>query len=271
MPVADSNGTTIYYEVHGSGAPLVLVHGSGGNHAAWWQQVADLRDRHRVVTIDLRGFGNSQSDTETYEARDFPGDIIAVLEQEDLSDAVILGQSIGGTAVLRAAVTVPERVAGVVLSNSVGGLDDDGLTALVRADRAQAEKLAVLDRLMSRDYLQSQAALVHLFREMGTFNAATMQGIRVLGNDGPTPAEVIEAGVRVAFLAGERDAVLSPTTVAAAQALLPGSVLHVVPDAPHSMYWERPDVYDAAIEELVERLRAPAEPLSTSSDRAAAR
>lgn len=270
MSLADSNGTTIYYEVHGSGSPLVLVHGSGGNHAAWWQQVAELQVRHRVVTIDLRGFGNSQSDTDTYEARDFPDDIIAVLEQEDLVDAVILGQSIGGTAVLRAAVTVPERVAGVILSNSVGGLDDDGLTALVRADRAEAEKLTVLDRLMSRDYLQSQAPLVHLFRQMGTFNAATMQGIRVLGNDGPTPAEVIEAGVRVAFLAGERDAVLSPQTVAAARALLPESIMHVVPDAPHSMYWERADVYDAAIEELVARLRTPATLDSRSRDHSAA-
>ncbi len=159
---------------------------------------------------------------------------------------------------LRAAVTAPDRFAGVILSNSVGGLDDDRLTALVRADRAEAEKLTVLDRLMSRSFLESQPAMVHLFREMGTFNAATLQGIRVLANDGPTPAEVAAAGVRVAFLAGERDAVLSPATVAAAGALVPDSVVHVVADGNHSMYWERAGDYNRAIDDLVARLRSAA-------------
>ena len=256
MPYADSSGTSIYYEVHGDGPPVVLVHGSGGNHAAWWQQIAGLQKRFTVVTIDLRGFGKSQSDSDAYEEKDFAGDIVAVLDAADLNDAILLGQSIGAAAALRAGLRSPARVIGVILSNSVGGLKDEGLAALVRADRAKAEKLPVLDRLMSKKYLETQPALVLLFRQMGTFNAASMQGIRQLTNEGPTAKDVLDSGIGVAFLAGERDAVMSPATVTVAHKLLPGSILKVVDDAPHSMYWESADIYNAAIEWLADQLIA---------------
>ena len=80
MPFADSGGTSIYYERHGSGPVIVFVHGSGGNHAAFWQQVAALREEFSVVTVDLRGFGNSDSSMPEFDGQDFPGDVVAVLE-----------------------------------------------------------------------------------------------------------------------------------------------------------------------------------------------
>lgn len=107
MPIADSDGTSIYYERHGSGPAILFVHGSGGHHAAWWQQVAALRDEFTVVTIDLRGFGKSDSSMTEFDGQDFPGDVVAVLDQEDLTDAMLVGQSIGSVAALRAASCAP--------------------------------------------------------------------------------------------------------------------------------------------------------------------
>jgi pimeloyl-ACP methyl ester carboxylesterase len=83
---------------------------------------------------------------------------------------------------------------------------------------------------------------------MGTFNAAKMQDLRNLGVAGPSVEQVVASGVRVWFLAGERDAVLKPATVAAAQALLPGSRLSIVANAPHSMYWEAPELFNTAVD-----------------------
>src|SRR5262245_5727119 len=122
MPIADSAGVSIYYEVHGSGPAILFVHGAGGNHAAWWQQVAHLRSRYTVVTVDLRGFGRSDSSvpgrrpgTSEVDGQDFPGDVVAVLEQADLTDVLLVGQSIGAVAALRAGLRRPDRVSGVVL------------------------------------------------------------------------------------------------------------------------------------------------------------
>src|SRR5215472_3702314 len=144
MAIALSGDAKIYYEVHGSGPAVLFVHGSGGHHAAWWQQVAALSPSFTVITVDLRGFGNTRWESE-HDARNFPGDIVAVLDAVAADGgpdkAVLVGQSIGAAAALRAALDRPDRASGVILAHSLGGMRHDELTALVRADRAEAEKL----------------------------------------------------------------------------------------------------------------------------------
>ncbi|MFI9832975.1 alpha/beta fold hydrolase [Streptomyces sp. NPDC051913] len=257
MPIADSDGTSIYYERHGSGPAILFVHGSGGHHAAWWQQVAALRDEFTVVTIDLRGFGKSDSSMPEFDGQDFPGDVVAVLDQEDLTDAMLVGQSIGSVAALRAGLLRPERVSSVVLGHSLGGISHPELRELAAADRAEAVQLPVIDRLLTKDFQTTRADLTFLFQQMGTFNVARMQDLRNLDTDGPSLEEIQASGVRVAFLAGEKDAVLSVKTVTRAHELLPGSHLEIVEGAPHSMYWETPGPYNTAIAHLRRTLTAP--------------
>ncbi|MFE5244961.1 MULTISPECIES: alpha/beta fold hydrolase [unclassified Streptomyces] len=261
MPYVDSDGASLYYERHGSGPAIVLVHGSGGHHAAWWQQVAALRDEFTVVTLDLRGFGRTElSAPQTeFDGQAFHGDVVAVLDQEDLTDAMLVGQSIGSVAALRAALVRPERVSSVVLGHSLGGISHPELRELAAADRAEAVKLPVIDRLLTRDFQRERADLTFLFQQMGTFNVATMQDLRNLDTDGPGLDEIREAGVKVAFLAGEKDAVLSVKTVTRAHELVEGSHLEIVPGAPHSMYWETPQRYNAALAHLRRTLTAPKE------------
>ncbi|WP_329352569.1 alpha/beta hydrolase [Streptomyces sp. NBC_01261] len=259
MSIADSDGTSIYYERHGSGPAILFVHGSGGHHAAWWQQVAALREEFTVVTVDLRGFGKSDSSMPEFDGQDFPGDVVAVLDQEDLHDAMLVGQSIGSVAALRAGLLRPERVGSVVLGHSLGGISHPELKELAAADRAEAVKLPVIDRLLTKRFQRERADLTFLFQQMGTFNVARMQDLRNLDTDGPTLDDIHASGVKVAFLAGEKDAVLSVKTVTRAHELLPGSHLEIVPEAPHSMYWETPAKYNAAVAHLRRTLTAPKE------------
>jgi pimeloyl-ACP methyl ester carboxylesterase len=251
MPFAVSyDGAEIYYERHGDGPAILFVHGSGGHHAAWWQQVAALRDRFTVVTVDLRGFGRSDSSMPEFDGQDFPGDLIAVLDAEDLRDVLLVGQSIGAVAALRAGLQRPDRVSGVALGHSLGGLAHPELSPLVDADRAEAVKLPVLDRLLSRRFQEEEPAKTFLFQQMGTFNVAKMADLRNLSLNGPTIDEIVASGVQVWFLAGENDAVLGIATVRRAHELVKGSHLTVVAGAPHSMYWESPDLYNAAVAEI---------------------
>jgi 3-oxoadipate enol-lactonase len=250
MAIALSGDAQIYYEVHGSGPAVLFVHGSGGHHAAWWQQVTALSPSYTVITVDLRGFGNSRWEAD-HDARNFPGDIIAVLDaiatDGGPSSAVLVGQSIGAAAALRAALNRPDRASGVILAHSLGGLRHEELTALVKADRAVAEELPVLDRLLTPAFRASRPDLAFLFRQMGTFNTAKMQDLRNLNSDGPTVEELANAPFPVMLLAGEKDAVLSPATVRRAGELLPGARVEVVTGAPHSMYWETPTLFNDAV------------------------
>ena len=250
MATALSSDAQIYYEVHGSGPAVLFVHGSGGHHAAWWQQVAALSPSYSVITVDLRGFGNSRWES-AHDARNFPGDVIAVLDaiatDGGPSRAVLVGQSIGAAAALRAALDRPDRASGVILAHSLGGLQNEELTALVRADRARAEQLPVLDRLLTPEFRAQRPDLAFLFRQMGTFNTAKMQDLRNLNTDGPTVEELASAPFPLMLLAGEKDAVLSPATVRRAGELLPSARVEVVTGAPHSMCWETPQLFNDVV------------------------
>jgi len=255
MPFATSkDGTRIYFEQHGEGPAVLFVHGSGGHHAAWWQQVPLLSKTYTVITMDLRGFGCSDSGMDEFDSRVFPDDILAVLEASGVEKAVLVGQSIGSAAALKTALRNPEKAAGVVLGHSLGGISDDELAARVRADRAEAEKLPVLDRLLTPAFREADPAKTFLFRQMGTFNTAKMADLRNLNADGPSVEQVAESGIPICFLAGELDAVLSADTVRAAAKRVAGSVLELVPNAPHSMYWEAPELFNAALGRFLQQV-----------------
>jgi pimeloyl-ACP methyl ester carboxylesterase len=259
MPYVDHDGARIYYETHGRGPGVLFVHGSGGHHAAWWQQVPALADDYTVITVDLRGFGNTAWAGE-HDARNFPGDIVAVLDAVAAaggsSRAVLAGQSIGAAAALKAALLRPDRASGVILAHSLGGLRHPELTELVKADRAIAEQIPVLDRLMTPEFRARRPDMAFLFRQLGTFNTATMQDLTNLNSDGPSVGELAAAPFPLLLLAGEKDAVLSPATVRRAGELLPNARVEVVTDAPHSMYWERPDLFNDAIRRFVKDVAA---------------
>ncbi|MDE2250167.1 MAG: alpha/beta fold hydrolase [Gammaproteobacteria bacterium] len=254
MPYAMSQSLRIYYESHGAGPVIAFLHGAGGNHAAWWQQTAHFRSRYRVINVDLRGFGRSDSQDEGPDALDFPDDLLAVLDHAGIERATLLGQSIGAVAALRFATAHPTRVEALILAHSLGGMGHPQLTPLVAADRAAAEKVPVLDRLLTREFQQAEPARTFLFQQLGSFNSATMRDLRNVSAPGPALTEVVRLGLRIFLLTGEKDAVLSPATIRVAQKLLPGSVLTVVPGAPHSMYWEAPEPFNRSVHAFLQQI-----------------
>jgi pimeloyl-ACP methyl ester carboxylesterase len=241
MPFVTSDGVRIYYETHGAGPALVLVHGSGGHHAIWWQQVPYFARHFTVVLPDLRGFGKSDSVPDGPDAQDFHRDIGAVLDDAKIDRAVILGQSIGALPALKLAVANPRRVAGVVLAHSLGGISDPELKQLAAADRNEAEKLPVIDRLMSKAFQVRRPDLTWLFRDLRNLSAG-----------GPSVEEVNRSGVPVLFLGGANDAVLRPATLRKAHEKLARSTLTLIPDGPHSLYWECPDVFNCAVHQFLD-------------------
>jgi non-heme chloroperoxidase len=92
----------IYYEDHGAGQPVVLIHGYPLSGRGWDKQVPALLDAgYRVITYDRRGFGQSSQPTEGYDYDTFAADLSALLEHLDLRDAVLVGHSMGTGEVTR--------------------------------------------------------------------------------------------------------------------------------------------------------------------------
>jgi len=92
----------IYYEDHGSGKPVVLVHGWPLSGASWEKQVTDLlRAGHRVITYDRRGFGHSSKPSTGYNYDTFTEDLHKLVTELDLHDFALIGFSMGGGEVAR--------------------------------------------------------------------------------------------------------------------------------------------------------------------------
>lgn len=104
ITVGQENSTPIelYYEDHGTGRPVVLIHGFPLDGHSWERQSAALLDAgYRVITYDRRGFGRSSQPTTGYDYDTFAADLNTVLETLDLNDAVLVGFSMGTGEVAR--------------------------------------------------------------------------------------------------------------------------------------------------------------------------
>jgi non-heme chloroperoxidase len=98
----NSGSIDLHYEDHGSGAPVVLIHGYPLSGRAWDRQVPVLLEAgHRVITYDRRGFGTSSQPAVGYDYDTFAADLAALMERLDLRDATLVGHSMGTGEVTR--------------------------------------------------------------------------------------------------------------------------------------------------------------------------
>jgi 3-oxoadipate enol-lactonase len=253
MPMADLPGAGVYYETHGDGPWLVFAHGAGGNHLSWWQQVPWFARRFRCVVYDQPGWGRSICVGEPTPAR-FASDLLALLDHLGAERAALVGQSMGGWAVLGAALAAPGRVSHLLLASTLAGLADRRTAAELRA-AISADGEPPLDgrAALAIDYPARAPAATFLFTEIAAMNpplAAPFLRALVDQHLTPPPSPL---PFPVAFVAGDRDRLFSQAMIRAAHARLSGAELTVVAGAGHSVYFERPDDFNRALDALLAR------------------
>ncbi|HSK98185.1 MAG TPA: alpha/beta hydrolase [Euzebyales bacterium] len=110
------DGVALAYDEWGHGSPAaVLLHGLGDSRHVMAPLADRLRDRHRVVTVDLRGHGDSAAPEGDYAVGTLADDIAYVCDHLDIASAVIVGHSLGGAVAMQLAAHAPDKVAAVVL------------------------------------------------------------------------------------------------------------------------------------------------------------
>ncbi|GAA0596573.1 alpha/beta hydrolase [Kribbella sandramycini] len=102
---------TLAYDVHGDGPPLLLVHAGVADRRMWQPQVAELQQTHRVIAVDLRGYGDSPIAPEYSDA----DDVLNVLDELGVDEVTAVGASFGGYVVQQAASSQPARFNRLVL------------------------------------------------------------------------------------------------------------------------------------------------------------
>jgi len=122
MEFASLNGTDFYYEVAGSGSPLVLIHAGICDSRMWDEQFAHFAESHRVFRYDMRGYGQTDPVDVPYAHHE---DLRALLDHWEIEQAHLVGCSMGGSTALDFALAYPDRVRSLtVVCAEPGGYED---------------------------------------------------------------------------------------------------------------------------------------------------
>ena len=137
---AEVNGLNVYYETHGTGRPLVLLHGGLGSGEMFGPVVAQLAARHQVIVPDLQGHGRTADIDRPLDLRVMADDIAALIDHLGLDRPDVVGYSLGGGVALHTAVKYPAKVGRVVVASVY--IRSDAVYPEIRAQQGQVNEAA---------------------------------------------------------------------------------------------------------------------------------
>lgn len=257
----------LHYDVFGEGSPVVLIHGWPLSGRSWEAQIAPLVEAgHQVITYDRRGFGASSQPWGGYDYDTFAADLDALLSHLDVSDAALVGFSMGGGEVVRYIGTYgTSRVSKAVLASAVppflyksddypdGGLDDATIGQFedgVRADRAAFVDGFTTTFFTAGDGDEMVSEAMHDYTVQIANFASAKGTLDCIGAFGRTDfrEDVAKIDVPTLVIHGDSDAVV-PFEVSGKRSaeLIANSTLHVVEGGPHGINATHADEFNTAL------------------------
>lgn len=248
MSILEINSNQFYYEVHGEGETVVLAHGLGGNHATWYQQVAVLAKAYQVITFDHRGFGSS-TDHEKLGRAGFVSDLLALLDHLNIEKAALVGQSMGGGTVINFANQYPERVAGLVIADSIHGLvESDDVATIMDQARLNTKNLSQLERVLGEAYRQENHAGTVLYQQINSFNATDKSNlVGEYASEKVSPQALADLGIAVMFISGQDDILFPIDAVRLVQEQVANSFIVEFDNCGHSAFYERAQEFNDSV------------------------
>ncbi len=251
MPFAPVNGIELYYEAHGSGPAILFAHGQGGNHLSWWQQIPFFQQWYRCITFDHRAFGRSRDAGEPPGGRmQFVPDALALAGYLGIDRFFVVAHSMGGRTGAGLIRRAPERVRAAIFSGTPAGATDAGVRQLQRAYAATLPPgSTLLQRALRPEFVRERPDLAFLYREIQRLNPKRPADFLAPPPawSGTFTAYIAECDVPALYLVGEHDAVTPPQIVRRAAGLVRGARFQVIPAAGHSVYFEQPAAFNAAV------------------------
>ena len=271
--VGQENTTSIdlYYEDHGSGRPVVLIHGYPLSGASWEKQTAALLAAgHRVITYDRRGFGKSSQPATGYDYDTFAGDLRKLITALELRDVTLVGFSMGGGEVARYFGTygsdgvrkavilggVPPYL--VKAADNAEGVDKSVFTGIESA--IVADRYAFFTDFFKNFYntdvllgerVSDQAVQASWNVAIGSSATASFECVHTWGTDFRKDLERIDVPTLV--MHGEADRIVPMKASGTRTAkLIKGARFVPVKDGPHAINWTHADVVNAELLKFLE-------------------
>lgn len=244
-----ANGITLQYVEQGDahGVPVLLLHGITDSWRSFEPVLPHLPPWMRAVGLTQRGHGDSDRPPSGYGTRDFAGDVALALDALGVSDAVVVGHSMGSAVAMQCAIDHPARTRGLVLVGAFASCSDN--PAVVEfCDTAIAQLADPIDAAFVREFQESTLAqpiseslLAGVIAESLKVPARVWRsGFNALLHDTWTAhLDQIRAPTLVVW--GARDAFCRRADQDALLATIPDARLHVYERAGHAVHWEEPE------------------------------
>ncbi len=251
MPKVTVGAYELFQIEEGSGFPVVLIHGLAGDHTAWTPQIAQLRDRYRVIAFDNRGAGRSTQRDEPVTTLDLARDTLALMDALGVDEAHLVGRSMGGAIAPQMALLAPGRVRSMVLCASFGKLDPLGERVLTnmrevlewRGSWADHARHSVQNFVSAQFFNSRREQVAQIERLIGGETRLPACYVRqnhaCLEHD--TLARLPQIRCPTLILGGGRDPICSPTATRWMSERIAGSETMLFDDSSHFFLLEEPD------------------------------
>jgi len=262
VPFVQNGNISIYYEVTGSGPALILGHSFLCSTKMWAPQIRSLSTGHTVINVDFRGHGKSELGDERFTIYDLKNDMLSVLDDIGVREAIWGGLSMGGFASLRAALENPGRVRGLMILDSAARVESRmrilKLKSMLSAARVVGMKPfmpQVVREMFSRHTIRQNPELVAEWKPR--FMEVTLDIIakylHMLESRDDLIPRLSQIHKPTLVLAGEDDQALPVICSKEIADDIPDSKLVIVKDAGHLSTLEQPEIVTEHLMNFLDR------------------
>jgi pimeloyl-ACP methyl ester carboxylesterase len=261
MPWIDVNGIDIYFHEQGEGQPLVFLHGMSSCGEAWFQQFEALSDRFRVIAYDSVNHGHSANSPRGEPEPDRADELEGFLQALGIDRPILAGNSMGGATLLRWACRHPDDALALIPSGAgvapPGSEPSPELLRLREPIDDQTIFLPFGDSLTEKLRRERPVLYDRYFRIRSTATRIeALRHPRTPTARNPSRAELREQVGKIAspmlIIVGSLDRVLP--SAEHLHKLVPTSQLTVIDGAPHNVYWEAAEQYNAAVSSFLDKV-----------------
>ncbi|MDX2251403.1 MAG: alpha/beta fold hydrolase [Nitrospira sp.] len=244
------NGVTLAYSDRGAGLPLVFLHAFPLNRTMWTAQEQALSSQFRVITIDLRGHGESDAPLWRYTLDQAADDVRALMDHLSVRQAVLVGLSMGGYILFAFYRKFADRVKGLVLADTKAQADTaegkDGRfqmaqTAYKKGAAAVAD--IMIPKLLSPATIQTRPDIVRRVRDMieGNQISGIAGDLMAMAERADSIPYLKQIACPTHIIVGELDQATPPSDAELMAERIPGARLSIIPGAAHLANLEQPD------------------------------
>ena len=220
------NGMQMYYELHGQGEPLVLLHGFTGAGSNWRPFIGDLTGAYQLVIPDLRGHGGSTNPSGEFTFRQSALDVFALLDHLGVEKCKAIGVSAGAKTLLHMATQQPARIEAMVLASAAPYFPEPArvLMGLITPDNHSEEEW----QLMRQWHRHGDAQIRALWAQGNAFKDS-------YDDMNFTPPYLSTITARTLIVHGDRDPIYPVGLALEMYRAIPRSYLWVIPNGEHGM------------------------------------